>query len=186
MILPATLYTQRLILRPFEMEDIPAVHKLAGDKAIADKTLLIPHPYKEEDAQAWISTHPEKRKKDEAVDFAIVHRKQNNLIGAIGLTLHPEHYRGTLGYWIGKPYWGNGYCTEAAKGIIDYGFTVLGLNRIGSEHYERNPASGRVMQKIGMKYEGCLKQHLFKWGNFENAVLYGILKSDFMNDISSG
>ena len=84
--------------------------------------------------------------------------------------------RAELGYWIGKPYWGQGYCTEAARATLDFGFEQLGLNRIFAHHFARNPASGRVMQKIGMTREGRLRQHVKKWDAFEDLELYGILK----------
>ncbi len=57
-----------------------------------------------------------------------------------------------------------GYCTEAAEAVVWYGFEVLGLNRIYACHFKRNPASGRVVRKIGMTHEGCLRQHVKKWG----------------------
>jgi RimJ/RimL family protein N-acetyltransferase len=62
---------------------------------------------------------------------------------------------------------------------VTYGFETLALHRIHAYHMTRNPASGRVMQKIGMRYEGCLRQHICKWGVFEDAAVYGILKSEF-------
>ena len=84
-----------------------------------------------------------------------------------------------LGYWIGKPYWNSGYATEASRAVLKYGFEVLGLNRIHASHFRRNPASGRIMEKIGMKYEGCLRQHFKKWGKFEDLETYGILRSEY-------
>ena len=86
-----------------------------------------------------------------------------------------------LGYWIGYPYWNQGYCTEAAQVVLVYGFSILGLNRIHGRCLKRNPASGRVMEKIGMVQEGCLRAHDKKWEQFEDLVLYGILKSEWHN-----
>jgi ribosomal-protein-alanine N-acetyltransferase len=97
----------------------------------------------------------------------------------MGLVINQKHESAELGYWIGKPYWGNGYGTEAAKAVLHYGFTVLGLNRIYATHMSRNPASGRVMEKIGMKYEGCSRQHVKKWDVFEDLKMYAILKSEY-------
>ena len=79
-----------------------------------------------------------------------------------------------LGYWIGKPFWGKGYATEAARSLIDFGFTVLGLNRIAARHFARNPASGRVMQKVGMLQTGVDRQAGQKWDRYEDFVLYEI------------
>ena len=84
-----------------------------------------------------------------------------------------------LGYWIGKPFWGRGYCTEAAQALLRYAFTELGLVRVHSCHFARNPASGRVMQKIGMVKEGCRRQHVKKWDKLEDLELYGVLKQEW-------
>jgi RimJ/RimL family protein N-acetyltransferase len=130
-------------------------------------------------AEEWITTHQEKFERGEGVTFAITLRSDGVLIGAIGLGVHQPHDRAELGYWIGKPHWGRGYCTEAARAVLHYGFTVLGLNRIHASHFGRNPASGRVMEKIGMKYEGCSRQHVKKWGVYEDLRRYAILKAEY-------
>lgn len=175
-----TLHTERLLLRPFVLADAKDVQCLAGDKAIADTTANIPHPYLDGMAEQWISTHQERFEAGELVNFAIVQRETDVLIGAISLmNLSAPHERGELGYWIGPPYWNKGYCTEAAQAVLAYGFSVLELNRIHGRFLKRNPASGRVMEKIGMIQEGCLRAHDKKWGQFEDIALYGILKSEW-------
>ena len=173
------LITDRLLLRPFTLADAPVAQQLAGDRDIASNTLNIPHPYENGMAEEWISTHQEQFEQGESVIFAITLRNDDGLIGAIGLTINQRYERAELGYWIGKPYWGNGYCTEAAKAVLHYGFTVLGLHRIYATHMSRNPASGRVMEKIGMKYEGCSRQHAKRWDVFEDLKMYAILKSEY-------
>ncbi|MEW6491606.1 MAG: GNAT family N-acetyltransferase [Cyanobacteriota bacterium] len=172
-----TLQTQRLILRPFTLADAPDVQHLAGDREIAAMTLMIPHPYEDGIAEEWIKTHPKAFEEGAAVHFAIVLRQTGELCGAIGLGINKENNNAEIGYWIGKPYWGQGYCTEAAKAVLQYGFEVIGLHRIHAAHFLHNPASGRVMRKIGMSYEGCRSQHTRKWDKFEDLELYGILKS---------
>ncbi len=178
-----TLQTKRLILRPFTLEDAPEVKRLAGDKDIASTTLHIPHPYEDGMAEEWISKHQEEFEKGEQVTFAIVHREGKYLIGAIGLSsINMENETAEVGYWIGKPYWNQGYCTEAAWGVLKYSFNVLGLNRIYARHFKENPSSGRVMQKLGMKHEGYLRQHFKKWDNFVDVEMYGILKEEFEHE----
>lgn len=167
--------TDRLILRYFSSEDAPIVQALAGDRDVASTTLNIPFPYEDGMAAAWIATHQEKRENDTGVTFAIIRRKDEMLIGAISLEINRRHDRAELGYWIGKPHWGQGFASEAANAVIGYGFTVLGLNRIHATHFTRNPASGRVMQKIGMTHEGTLKKHAKKWEAYEDVEVYGIL-----------
>ncbi|HEY9636577.1 MAG TPA: GNAT family N-acetyltransferase [Coleofasciculaceae cyanobacterium] len=173
-----TIQTQRLILRPFTFADAPDVQRLAGAHEIAATTLMIPHPYEDGMAEEWIKTHPAAFEEGTGVNFAIALRESGELCGAIGLGIDAENNNAELGYWIGKPYWGKGYCTEAARAVVEYGFEVIGLHRIQATHFSHNPASGRVMQKIGMSYEGCRRQHTWKWEKFEDIELYGILKSD--------
>jgi ribosomal-protein-alanine N-acetyltransferase len=171
--------TERLLLRPFALADAPIVQRLAGDREIAATTLNIPHPYEDGMAEEWIDSHPERFAKGEGVTFAVVRWPADTLIGAIGLGISGQHQHAELGYWIGKPYWNDGYCTEAAGAVLRYGFAELGLNRIYAQHMGRNPASGRVMEKVGMQYEGCLRQHFKKWGVFEDVRRYGILRSEY-------
>ena len=101
------------------------------------------------------------------------------MLGSIGLTLTPAHAKADLGYWVGLPYWNQGYATEAAQAVVDYGFRTLGLNRVSAHHMAINPASGRVMEKIGMTREGYCAQALKKDGQFHDAVWYGVLRSDW-------
>jgi ribosomal-protein-alanine N-acetyltransferase len=173
-----TLETERLILRPHNLGDAPELQWLIGDRDIAFTTLNIPHPYEDGMAEEWIQARQEKFEKGENVQFAIVHRAQGCLIGGVGLAIDKQNELAELGYWIGKPYWGQGYCTEAARAVLEYGFEVLGLNRVYANHFTRNPASGRVMQKIGMQHEGHLRQAIKKWGKFEDWEVYGILRSE--------
>ena len=174
-----SLETERLVLRPFELSDATRVKLLAGDPDIAATTLSVPHPYEDGMAEKWIGSHQGLFEKGEQVVFAIALKSSGKLIGAIGLILKPEHEKAELGYWIGKPYWGRGYCTEAARAVLRYAFTKGGLNRVHAYHFHHNPASGRVMQKIGMKHEGRLRQHVKKQGQFVDNELYSILRSEF-------
>lgn len=174
-----TLETVRLILRPFTLADAPDIQRLAGEPDVASTTRNIPHPYADGVAEQWIRTHQEQFEQGRLVNFAIVRRADDLLLGAIGLQINPLDGHGELGYWIGKPYWNHGYCTEAAQAVVRYGFEVLGLQRIHAAYLTRNPASGRVMQKLGMIYEGCLRQHVKKGEVFEDLALYGILRSEY-------
>jgi RimJ/RimL family protein N-acetyltransferase len=180
-----TLSTNRLILRPFTQADAPRVRELASAREVADPTGHIPHPYPEDEASEWIRTHDIEFRRGEGVIFAIVLRESRELIGAIGLTLHPRDRRAELGYWIGMPYWNRGYMTEAARSMLSYAFETLNLNRVYASYFPRNPASGRVMQKIGMQYEGTLRQHFVRWQTPEDLVYYGMLKKEW-NSLEEG
>lgn len=173
------LTTERLALRPFTAADAPAVQRLAGAREVADTTLNVPHPYEDGMAEAWIAERAEVYVRGEGVSFAITSREDGALVGAIGLRLSGRFPRGELGYWIGVPYWNHGYATEAARALIGFGFGTLGLHRIHAAHFSRNPASGRVMEKVGMRSEGTLREHLRRWDRFEDVVVYGILRREW-------
>ena len=175
-----TIETKRLILRPYTLADAPELQRCIGERDIASTTLNIPHPYEEGMAEEWISGHRENFDRGVDIQFAIADREQGFLIGGIGITdINKEFESAEIGYWIAKPYWENGYCTEAARAVLEYGFKVMGLNRIHAMHMTRNPASGRIMQKIGMKHEGTSRQAVKKWGKFEDIEYYAILKSEY-------
>jgi len=172
-----TLTTERLVLRPFALSDAPAVQRLAGDREIAANTLLIPHPYPEGAAEEWIKGHDEQSPNQ---IFAISLRGEGEAMGAIGLHVERKHERAEIGYWLGVPYWGHGYTTEAARAVVGYAFAEGGINRVFAYHFRRNPASGRVLQKIGMRHEGTLRRHLKKWDAYVDLECYGIMRDEFM------
>lgn len=173
-----TIQLERLMLRPFSLDDAKVVQELAGDKYIAETTLNIPHPYEDGIAEEWIGTHIANFNEDRILTLAVVHKEEKYLIGSISIGFNKKFDHGELAYWIGQKYSNNGYCTEAAKGIVKYAFEEMNLNRIYARYLGKNPASGKVMKKIGMKYEGVLRQHVKKWGEYEDLVHYGLLKDE--------
>jgi len=177
-----TLQTERLLLRPFTLVDAAEVQRMAGDYDVASVTGNIPHPYEDGMAEAWINTQQPNYEAGTQATFAITSRSEGILIGAIGLIVNLQHQRAEMGYWVGKEHWNKGYCTEAASVVVRFGFEQLNLRRIEATHLARNPASGRVMQKIGMRQEGYFRQHIFKWGVFEDLVIYGLLPSDLLQN----
>lgn len=172
------LETLRLILRGLELRDARIVHELAGTPEVASTTLNIPHPYPDGAAEEFIQHTQESAKSGSQYTFAMTRKTDGAFLGVVGL--HPEwrHDQAEIGYWLGKSYWGNGYTTEAVRAVIHFGFTQLGLNRIFAGHFARNPASGRVMQKAGMQYEGVHRQAMRKGDDYEDLVMYAILASD--------
>jgi len=125
---------------------------------------------------------PRQRKLErrQRVVFAVVAKRSNQLVGAVGLThIEREHNQAEMGYWIPVGWWGRGFATEAARVLIEFGIKTLGLNRIYAHHMLRNSASARVMEKIGMRKEGILRERLCKWGIFEDVALFSLLKKDW-------
>ncbi|HEX9676898.1 MAG TPA: GNAT family N-acetyltransferase [Anaerolineales bacterium] len=174
-----TLTTDRLRLRAFRSGDAEEVMRLAGARQVADTTLHIPHPYSLEDALDWITSQDIAWDRGDAANFAIERQEDGQLLGAVGIHLNREHEYAEMGYWIGVPYWNQGYCTEAGERALEFAFEKLEMNRVQARHFSRNPASGRVMQKLGMQPEGTLRQVVKKWDRFEDLVLYSILRSDW-------
>ncbi len=172
-----TLRTERLILRPFRREDAPYVRELAGARKVADNTLTIPHPYPEGEAEKWIGGHASAFRAGELVIFAIT-TAADGLVGAVGLMLENGSGIAELGYWVGVPYWGRGYATEAAAAVVEYGFRNLALQRIWARAFARNPASSRVLEKIGMAHEGTQRKGLRKNDELLDTQLYAILRED--------
>lgn len=174
-----TLETPRLMLRPFTLGDASELQRLVGERVIADTTLNIPHPYENGMAEAWIETHQSAFESHETVTLAVEARDTGQLVGAVGLRLHLANESAEIGYWVGRVYWGRGYCSEASRAMLDYAFRELRLNRVHAAHLSRNPASGRVLQKLGMVHEGRQRQHVKKWGVFEDIEKYGILRREY-------
>ncbi|HEY3747489.1 MAG TPA: GNAT family N-acetyltransferase [Gemmatimonadaceae bacterium] len=175
-----TLITTRLTLRPFVLEDAWDVERLAGMREIADTTLNIPHPYPVGAATRWIETHAPAWAAGTGVTYAILETSNGKLAGVVSLMqINREHRRAELGYWIALDRWNNGFATEASASILDFGFQTLGLHRIESTHFVRNPASGKVMQKLGMQQEGIERDCAVKWDRYESLVRYAILEPEW-------
>src|SRR5882672_2903323 len=201
---PQELRTARLLLRSLDREDIPAIVRLAGARAISSMTANIPHPYTEQDGRDFLARVSEEFRTGLSVSFAICVSPGRELCGAVGLNITPAHQRAELGYWIGVPFWGNGFATEAATAVTAFGFETLHLNRIYAFHFAgtgagctrrrhsagfgasatcspplKNDASKRVLEKIGMRHEGRSRGHVKKWDRFVDLENYGLLKSEF-------
>jgi [ribosomal protein S5]-alanine N-acetyltransferase len=172
---PPILETERLRIRPYTKADIPELLPLVGMREVAATTLRIAHPYTEEDARKFL----ELAREPDKLWLAITLRSDRRQIGGIGLRIGEEHQHAELGYWLGLAYWGKGYATEAATEVLRYGFQDLSLHRIFASHFRHNPASGRILAKIGMKHEGCQREHLRKWDQYVDSELYGILRREW-------
>jgi len=171
--------TDRLILGELSAKDIPQVIEYAGDKLVSDSTFNIPHPYEEKDAIYWINlAHQGFANKSHYV-FGIRLKATKQFIGGVGIGINKNYDRGVLGYWIGVPFWNNGYVTEAVKAILAFGFDDLQLNKIFAIHLPDNPASGKVMLKNGMIKEGEMKDHLKKGGKYLSVIQYRLTKAEY-------
>ncbi len=162
------LLTPRLVLRSWQVDDIPQLLPLISAREVAATTLRIPHPYTQTDAEEFV-----RRADQEQVRCAILLAGTSTLIGGVGLRLNRDHNHAEIGYWLGVPYWGKGYATEASAELLRYGFEDLKLHRIYASHFAHNPASGDILRKIGMKYEGRQRGHLMKWDEYLDSKCMG-------------
>lgn len=169
-----TITTKRLELRLFQTTDAEAVTRLCNNYNIYKNTLYLPYPYTIEDALSWIEHHLDCFNTDSSYEFAITDRKNGELFGAIALSNNQRFNHGEIAYWIGEEYWGNGYATEAAEAILQFAFTEKHYHKVFARYFHSNPASGRVLQKLGMEKEGILIDHVRKENQYINLVYYGI------------
>ncbi len=174
------LETERLILRRPARGDAEALVKAIGSRQIAATTLNIPYPYTIDNAHQWIDKVSDPETHMEVVDLSVFLKDSGELVGGIGLSgISSRHRRAELGYWCTFEHWGKGITTEAARRLVGYGFVDLGLERIYAVCFITNPASARVMQKIGMLFEGTARHEFMKDGEFIDFHHYAILRSDW-------
>lgn len=144
------------------------------EKAIYDRTLNIPFPYRRKDAKEWIGiVRRETRRLKTPINWAI-RREDGLLIGGIGFhgLIPGKSHRAEIGYWLAKPYWGRGLMTAAVRAVSAYGFKRFKLARIEAHVFASNAASGRVLEKAGFRLEGVLRNHYKKDGRLGDARLY--------------
>lgn len=142
------LQTERLLLRPPVAADISRFVPLLNDFAVSKNLSRVPHPYSEDDGCAWVVRTAGERVRGESYPFVLIDKAEDTFLGVCGV--HPL-LDFMLGYWIGKPYWGQGYATEAVHRVAKFAFDELGTNQLTAGWMFDNPASGRVLEKIGFK-----------------------------------
>ena len=154
--------TRRLTLRAPAPQDVPTLATLANDPAISRMTLRMPHPYGRDDAEAFV-VNVAAQNPARARTFLIAHEDLGP-VGVIGLFedsgLAPE-----IGYWIGRPYWGRGFATEALEGALVWAARRWRRRVLLSGHFADNPASGRVLEKAGFLYTGEVRQEFSRARN---------------------
>ena len=143
------LATKRLVLRAPRAGDAKPIASLINDRRIAENTARIPHPYGVANAHAFLA----ESNRDPGTPSFLITLTDGTLVGGCGIQVlsagDPE-----LGYWIGVPYWGRGYVTEAARALIDHAFGELGCERLAGRARVSNPASRRVLEKCGFQWTG--------------------------------
>lgn len=172
--------TERLLLRCFSPEDAPRVAEICNNEKLHRGTYL-PYPYTLANAEEWLARRAEEFANRESYVFAIVEKASGSLIGCIGAQHNAARQNACMGYWIGEPFWGQGYATEAANAFVQWLFTLDDVHKVCANHFGYNTASGRVMQKIGMTYEGTQREQVYRDGVYHDLVHYGKVKPKNMN-----
>ena len=148
------LETRRLWLRWPRQADAQAIVRLAGEKAVAEMTARLPHPYPPEAADRFILEARRANTEGQGLTAAIT-RKGNGPIGMVGIAPSPEDGLPHLGYWLGAAHWGQGYATEAARAMIDAFFAYTDGRELNASARVVNPASRRVLEKCGFAFQGA-------------------------------
>jgi len=168
------LHTTRLTLRPWDTRDIDVLPEIANDRRIwLNVRDVFPHPYERSHAEGFVRLCQEG-----AMPHTFAIEFEGRAVGGIGL--HPfddvHRYSAELGYWLGVAYWGRGLATEAVRAITKHGLANLGLERIQASVYTWNESSSRVLVKAGFEFEGRMRRHAFKDGQFVDMLLYALLR----------
>ncbi|MET7798399.1 GNAT family N-acetyltransferase [Streptomyces decoyicus] len=179
---PVTLATERLVLRPFEPSDAPAVHTACQDPDILRWT-SVPSPYGVKDAEQFVGTVvPEGWRDDTTYNFALVSRADGSLVGAMGLVrlarLHTPERQAELGYWTAKEHRGRGHTVEAGRAVVRWAFRDLGVERLEWHAEAGNEGSRAVARKLGFHMEGTLRAKLVYEGTRRDAWIGSLLPSD--------
>lgn len=175
------LDTKRLILRPIEEADSDLLYPLINNLDVAIHMLNIPNPYPDGMLLSWIRATRESMEHNERLDLTIILKATGAPIGVCGINqINWEHMNAEIGYWLGQPYWGNGYMTEAVVNMLDYGFDDYDFYRMYARCLMSNPASARVLEKSGMKFEGCARGEVYKDGKYLDVLHFGLIKPEFI------
>ena len=170
--------TPRLLIRPARMSDAADLYEYSKDPEVARHVLWDAHRSIHQ-TRSYIRYLLKQYRNGQPASFVIELLSQRKVIGTIGfMWVQQENRAAEIGYSLSRAYWNKGVMTEALDAMITFGFEKLNLNRIEGQFESDNPASGRVMQHVGMHREGLLRQRLFNKGRFADVELYAILRHD--------
>ena len=172
------LETDGLRLRPFTLADESAVFALASDPEIARFVRFEAHRTSA-DTRAFLRLVHQHYEHGDPFAWAIVRCADDRLIGSCGFVRQaPERHAAEIGYWLGRAYWGKGYAVEAARALVRYGFEQMHLERVEAKCFVQNRAGQRVIEKLGMKYEGTDCSEMIK-GEYPELRLYAVARQDW-------
>ncbi|HEX2052636.1 MAG TPA: GNAT family protein [Actinomycetota bacterium] len=159
-------------IRPWRAADLESLVRHANDREVwLNLRDRFPHPYTWSDGEQFLDSA---LAQEPVRYFAIEH--DGLAVGGVGIEPGEdiERISGELGYWVGREHWGRGLATEAAREATTYAFEVLGLHRVWATPFKRNPASIRVLEKLGFRPEGEFVECVLKEGRLESMLVYAI------------
>ena len=175
------LETDRLLLRALGFDDVEDLFVYSKDPEVACHVLWNAQTDIRE-SRDYVRYALRQYRMNEPASWAIEYKPLGKVIGTIGfMWVNYDHHSAEVGYSLSREYWNQGLMTEALNAVLRAGFTQLGLHRIEAQHEVDNPASGRVMQKCGMRYEGCVRGRLYNKGRYVDVALYAILREDYFS-----
>lgn len=173
------LTTPRLMLRRMTMRDAQDVFDYSQDKEVA-RHVLWDAQRSIGDARAYLRYMQRQYRRNLPSSWGIVLRETGKLIGTIGfMSYSVDHNSAEVGYSLSRDYWNRGLMSEALEACLTYAFDEMQLHRVEAQHELTNPASGRVMEKCGMRREGVLRGRLYNKGRYVDVCLYAILDEDW-------
>jgi ribosomal-protein-alanine N-acetyltransferase len=176
------LETERIRLRRLSLDDAADVYEYAQDPEVS--RYLTWEPSKSvDDSRAFLETVVEAYRQGKPADWGIEHKTDGRLIGTCGFIKWDQARNcAEIAYALARPYWNRGIVTEAAKAVTDFGFIRMGIYRLEAFCLPANSASARVMEKLGMRYEGTLRAYFLIKGDYRDMQVYSILKPEWGQD----
>jgi [ribosomal protein S5]-alanine N-acetyltransferase len=174
------LTTSRLLVRSVRESDFEGIHVYASDAEVT--RFMLWGPNTEQQTRDFIAHARSAAEADARTDwvFAIVQRDADRLIGTGGFGLaSADRTEASLGYCLCREAWGQGYATEAAHAMVDYAFREIGMHRVFAMCHPENRAAARVMEKLGMRYEGRMREVRLVRGNWWDFLVYAVLEHEF-------
>ena len=172
------LETKRVFLRPYEMDDLDEVTTQFNNPEVRQFLCPgIPYPVSRESERQWLQNQS---KAADQKNFAIIRKEDNRYMGGCGINeIEWTHRCGVVGIFLGKPYWNEGYGTEALGALIDFMFSQMNLNKACLRVYEFNRRAMKSYQKLGFQLEGTLRMQIFRHGQYFDEYVMGLLRSEW-------
>lgn len=162
--------TERLVLRCPVPADAQRISLLLGNWSVAHWVVRVPYPYRPEHAAAWIARSVEERAAGIGWPFLITKRDGGAMIGSVDLSIEDNSHTGTIGYWLGEDYWGQGFATEAVAAIVAFAFDVVKLRKVTANALPDNQRSIRVLEKAGLRHMGNQVENTVERGQVDTEL----------------